>query len=119
MDVPRVFTTEYRPDLIKRSVLSTISSRSQPYGPNPLSGKMTSAESLGKNRGIARLPRMKSGPRRGAFVPQTVGGRRAHPPVPEKTIREKINKKEKRLALMSAIAATANVEKVRNRGHRF
>jgi len=119
LDVPRVFTTEYRPDLIKRSVLSTISSRSQPYGPNPLSGKMTSAESLGKNRGIARLPRMKSGPRRGAFVPQTVGGRRAHPPVPEKTIREKINKKEKRLALMSAIAATANVEKVRNRGHRF
>ncbi|HOP09054.1 MAG TPA: 50S ribosomal protein L4 [Candidatus Methanofastidiosa archaeon] len=119
MELPRVFSTEYRPDLIRRSVLSSISSRAQPYGPDPLSGKKTSAESLGKNRGIARLPRMKSGPRRGAFVPQTIGGRRAHPPVPEKIIKEKINKKERRLALMSAIAASANAERVRERGHRI
>jgi len=119
MELPSVFSTEYRPDLIRRSVLSTLSSKTQPYGPDPLAGKKTSSESLGKNRGIARLPRMKSGPRRGAFVPQTVGGRRAHPPVVEKTIREKINKKERKLALMSAIAATANAEKVRERGHRI
>ncbi|MBN1785828.1 MAG: 50S ribosomal protein L4 [Candidatus Methanofastidiosa archaeon] len=119
MDVPKVFSTEFRPDLIRRSVLSTMSLRTQSYGPDPLSGKKTSAESLGKNRGIARLPRMKSGPRRGAFVPQTVGGRRAHPPKVEKIIREKINKKEKRLALMSAIAASANLEKVKERGHKF
>lgn len=118
MEVPNVFSTEFRPDLIKRSVLSSISARSQPYGPNPLSGKKTSAESLGKNRGIARLPRMKSGPRRAAFVPQAVGGRRAHPPVVEKILQEKINKKERRLALMSAIAASIDSNRVRSRGHR-
>ena len=118
IEVPAVFGTEFRPDLIRRSVLSSISSRSQPYGPNPLSGKRTSAESLGKNRGIARLPRMKSGPRRGAFVTQTVGGRRAHPPVVEKIIHEKINKKERRLALMSAIAASGKQDVVSARGHR-
>lgn len=118
MDIPKVFSTEFRPDLIKRSVLASISARVQPYGPNTLAGKKTSAESLGKNRGIARLPRMKSGPRRGAFVPQTVGGRRAHPPVVEKIVREKINKKERRLALMSAIAASARIDKVRERGHK-
>jgi large subunit ribosomal protein L4e len=61
---------------------------------------------------------MKSGPRRGAFVPQTVGGRRAHPPVVEKIIHEKINKKERRLALMSAIAASGKQDVVSARGHR-
>lgn len=119
IEVPTVFSTEYRPDLIKRSVLSSFTARIQPYGPNTLSGKKTSAESLGKNRGIARLPRMKSGPRRAAFVPQAVGGRRAHPPLVDKVRREKINKKERRLALMSAIAATADTERVKGRGHRI
>ncbi|MDD4280611.1 MAG: 50S ribosomal protein L4 [Candidatus Methanofastidiosa archaeon] len=119
IEVPAVFGTEFRPDLIRRSVLSSHSSRSQPYGPNPHAGKLTSAESLGKNRGIARLPRMKSGPRRGAFVPQTVGGRRAHPPLVEKILHEKINRKERRLALMSAIAVTGKADMVRSRGHRI
>ncbi|MCC7569142.1 MAG: 50S ribosomal protein L4 [Candidatus Methanofastidiosa archaeon] len=119
IEVPAVFGTEFRPDLIRRSVLSSHSSRSQPYGPNPHAGKLTSAESLGKNRGIARLPRMKSGPRRGAFVPQTVGGRRAHPPIVEKILHEKINRKERRLALMSAIAVTGKADMVRSRGHRI
>ncbi|MHC1605376.1 MAG: 50S ribosomal protein L4 [Candidatus Methanofastidiosia archaeon] len=116
--LPKVFATEYRPDLIRRAVLSSISARVQPYGPNSLSGKKTSAVSLGKNRGMARVPKMKSGPRRGAFVPQTVGGRRAHPPVVENIIKEKINKKERQLAIMSAIAATADKKKVEERGHR-
>jgi len=82
-----------------------------------MAGKRTTAESRGVGLGIARIPRIK-GPRgTGAFAPGTVGGRLAHPPTPEKKIVKKIPKKEKRLALFSAIAATASKEMVVSRGH--
>ncbi|HIE13722.1 TPA: 50S ribosomal protein L4, partial [Candidatus Bathyarchaeota archaeon] len=44
-------------------------------------------------------------------------GRRTHPPVTGKKIYKKIPKKEKRLALLSAIAATGKKEVVESRGH--
>jgi large subunit ribosomal protein L4e len=46
-----------------------------------------------------------------------VGGRAAHPPTSDKKIVKRIPKKEKRLALLSAIAATASKEVVASRGH--
>ncbi|MBK5191252.1 MAG: 50S ribosomal protein L4 [Methanosarcinales archaeon] len=116
--LPRVFTEEYRPDLIKRAVLAMQSNRLQPKGTDPLAGRRTSAESWGTGRGAARVPRITDG-RRAARVPQAVGGRRAHPPKTEKVLTKKINKKERRKAIKSAIAATINPERVRNRGHRF
>jgi len=53
------------------------------------------------------------------FAPQVKGGRQAHPPIAEKIWEQKINRKEKRKAIMSAIAATANKELVKKRGHKF
>jgi large subunit ribosomal protein L4e len=41
-----------------------------------------------------------------AFVSNVRGGRKAHPPLAEKNITERINKKERRKAIRSAIAAT-------------
>jgi len=116
--LPRVFLEEYRPDLIKRAVLAAQANRLQPYGTNVLAGRDTSAESWGPGYGVARVPRIKTG-RRAAKVPQAVGGRRAHPPKPEKILSEKINKKERRKAIKSAIAATADETLVRRRGHKF
>jgi len=119
--LPRVFTTPFRPDIIRRAVLSSISMRIQPYGVDKRAGKRTTAESWGPGYGVARVPRIKGrqypAASRAAFAPMTVGGRRAHPPVPEKKIGEKINKKEKKLALFSAIAATAIPAIVKARGH--
>lgn len=57
------------------------------------------------------------GTQRAALAPGTVGGRAAHPPVAEKRIEKKIPRKEARLALRSAIAATASKETVLSRGH--
>jgi large subunit ribosomal protein L4e len=48
-------------------------------------------------------------------VSQSVGGRTAHSPKAWKIIEEKINKKEKKLALQSAIAATIKKELVEKR----
>jgi large subunit ribosomal protein L4e len=56
---------------------------------------------------------------KGAFVPQAAGGRRAHPPRTARIIHEKINKKERRLAIRSALAATTNPELVEARGHKI
>jgi large subunit ribosomal protein L4e len=117
--LPRVFNTEKRKDLIKRAVLAGITHRIQPYGSSVEAGKRTSAESPGKNRGISRVPRMKSGPRRAAFVTNVVGGRKAFPPRTEKKYKEKINKKERKLAVASAIAFTSDKEAVRTRGHQI
>lgn len=116
--LPLVFMEEYRPDLIKRAVLAMQSNRRQPKGPNPLSGRKTSAESWGVGRGVSRVPRVKTG-NRAARAPQTVGGRRAHPPKPEEVLKRKINKKERRKAIKSAIAATMDTDLVRRRGHKF
>lgn len=117
--VPRVFNTEKREDLIKRAVLASITHRIQPYGTYAEAGKRTSAESPGKNRGISRVPRMKSGPRRAAFVTSAVGGRKAFPPKVEKKYKEKINKKERRFAIASAIAFTSDRDVVLARGHKI
>jgi large subunit ribosomal protein L4e len=115
--LPAVFATPLRPDIIKRAVLAIQSSRLQPQGRDPMAGKKTSAESRGTGLGIARIPRVKGGGGRAALAPGTVGGRQPHPPRSEKKIVKRIPKKEARLALLSAIAATASKENVASRGH--
>jgi large subunit ribosomal protein L4e len=117
IELPPVFSTPLRPDVIKRAVLAIQSNRLQPQGRDPMAGKRTSAESRGTGMAMARIPRRKGGTARAAFAPGTVSGRQGHPPLSEKRIVKKIPKKEKRLALLSAIAATGSKEVVASRGH--
>ena len=121
IDLPPIFETPLRRDVIKRAVLAQQSARYQRKGVDPVAGKRTTAESWGPGFGRARVPRRKGGGYRssqhGALAPMTVGGRRTHPPEAAKTPLERINKKERRLAIRSAIAATANNELVAARGH--
>jgi large subunit ribosomal protein L4e len=117
MNLPVVFKTPLRPDVIKRAVLSIQSNRRQPQGRDLMAGKRTSAESRGTGMAIARVPRIKGGSGRAAVAPGTVKGRQAHPPKVEKKIVKRIPRKEAKLALRSAIAATASKETVAGRGH--
>ena len=121
--LPPVFETPLRRDVIKRAVLAQQSARYQRKGVDPMAGKRTSAECWGTGFGRARVPRRKgsgyASAQQGAFAPMTVGGRRTHPPESAKNPLERINKKERLLAIRSAIAATANREVVASRGHRF
>ncbi len=132
IDLPKVFSVPYRPDLIKRAVLAAQANRRQKYGADPMAGKRTSAHYHGKThldpdqkmmgRDMARLPREHGDTSRfmrARLVPHAVGGRRAHPPKVERIWEEKINKKERLLAIMSAIAGTANKELVKERNHIF
>ncbi|ADG13249.1 50S ribosomal protein L4P [Methanocaldococcus infernus ME] len=117
IELPDVFYTEYRPDIIRRAFLSAFTARLQPKGTDVLAGLRTSAKNIGKGHGMARVDRVPQG--WAVRVPQAVGGRRAHPPKVEKILWERVNRKERLLAIKSAIAATANLELVKERGHIF
>ncbi len=140
VELPAVFSEEYRPDLIKRAFLAELSHTIQPWGNNEMAGKRRIAESWDVGGGRSRIPRAKAGPHRGArarghryrskgrwfaaagralVVPGTVGGREAHGPKSSKIHAEKINAKELRKAIMSAIAATAHKNLVEAHGHRI
>ena len=131
VELPQQFSEEFHPDLIARAVLSIESKERQPYGSDPESGKRYSAKLSRRRRdykgsyghGISRIPRKtmsRSGTRfnwQGALAPGTVGGRQAHPPKAEKIWAKKINKKENRKAIRSALAATMVPSIVSSRGH--
>ena len=116
VDLPDVFETQFRSDLIKRAVVAAQANRKQAYGADEFAGLRTPAESFGSGRGMAHVPRSNGQGRR---VPQTVKGRKAHPPKAEKEQGKKMNDKERKLATRSAIAATADAELVAERGHAF
>jgi len=121
--LPSHFETPYRPDVIKRAVLTVQSRRYQPHGVDELAGKRNTAQSWQTGHGRSRVPRVKgsgtSAANKAAFAPGTIGGRVAHPPESRKVIVERINSKENRLAIRSAIAASANPEYVKARGHKI
>ena len=116
VELPAVFETTYRPDLIGRAVRAAQANRKQDYGADEFAGLRTPAESFGSGRGMAHVPRQEG---RGRRVPQTIKGRKAHPPKAEKDQSESINTKAKKLAVRSAIAATTDAELVAERGHEF
>ncbi len=119
--LPKIFNSEIREDIIHKVFETT--KKQQPYGTYVLAGKDVAASGKQSHRrhkyktlyghGISRIPRKvltRRGERffwRGAFIPSTVGGMRAHPP---RAIRrqKKINKKERKIAIDGAIAATAS-----------
>ena len=116
--LPKVFETPLRPDIIRKSFNTLRSNKRQPYGADPLAGTRHATASVGKGRGMSRVPRLTQG-RTAALAPCVVGGRRAHPPKADRNWSEKINRKERLLARKSAIAATADKTLVAQRGHRF
>jgi len=125
VELPPVFRVPVREDVINRAYVALDSHRRSVQGRDPLAGERTTAEAghPPTGRGISRIPRVKgeryskSGMAGG--VASTIHGRLPHPPRSEKVIRKEINAKENRLALASAIAATANTDLVSKRGHRF
>lgn len=113
--LPLVFGLPVRIDLIRRAYHSAHTARLQPKGRDPLAGKRRCGESWGAGHSVARVPRLDTG--RAVFAPMVRGGRLTHPPRVEKKIHEEINKKEMKLAIMSALAAIAKPEFVKRRGH--
>jgi len=139
MELPDMFSHEYRPDIIKQAFLSYTSYNYQPKGAFRFAGQQTTAVSWQTGAGRSIMPRVKVGPHRGGrnakghryrskgrwfpmagrylIAPGTVGGRQAHPPKAQKNLIRKVNNKEMDVALASAVSATMNPFLVKNRGH--
>lgn len=124
VQLPHVFSSEYRPDLIRRALLSEQSEKFQPQGHAVLAGLQTTATYVGtysgyrrgRHMGIAIRPRQKLGG--GAMgdvrrIPSSVKGKRAHPHMIEKRLVERINKREYLKAISSAIAGCTKTEIIR------
>lgn len=130
IELPKCFSKKIREDIVAK-VLEAKKTK-QPYAPSPVAGKQHSAS--GKwvhrrhvwksqyGRGWSRIPRKLFSRRgtqfrgEGAEIPSVRGGKRAHPPKIISMINiKKINKKEMRIALISALSATANEKIVKNR----
>ncbi len=125
INLPSVFSAPVRKDIVEK-VLEAKKTK-QPYAPSLTGGKHHSASGKMRHRrhvwqthygsGRSRIPRKVMSRRGtqfnwvGAEVASTRGGRRAHPPKIIAMMGEKrINKKELRIALISALSATARAD---------
>ena len=115
LDLPNIFNEGFKEYLVNRALIAELTSKLQKQGRYRLAGLETTAVYVGRrgayragrDRGWARLPRVKLGG--GALgdvrrVPSSKKGRRAHPTKVEKKIKEEINIKEYRKAIKSAIS---------------
>jgi len=123
IELPEQFNEPLRADLIRRAIFSIQSHNYQPYGADPLAGTRQGQATPKRRRkfgttygyGVSRVRRKRfwrRGTRFGwqaAFVASVTKGRRAFPPKAEKVIAEKINKKERRKAIRSAISAAKSL----------
>ncbi|MCW1302274.1 MAG: 50S ribosomal protein L4 [Candidatus Rehaiarchaeum fermentans] len=127
MKVPDILTEcKINETTIKKAFLADLSKTFQIHYPDPLAGTKKSVFWTKRRRrwktvyrgDTSRTPAKStwhSGNfwiRIGAFAPQTVGGREAHPPTPNKIIEKKINKKEKKKAILMCLSASLNKELV-------
>jgi len=133
IELPPQFNEEIRYDLIRRAFLAIQSHKRQPYGASPIAGKQASAWTSKRRRsyrtsygrGISRVSRAVLVKRGNYFIwvarniAQAVKGKKAHPPKAEKVWYEDINKKERRKAIRSALAATTILDLVKARGHKY
>ena len=125
IELPLIFSTPFRRELIHKAFTNLTSHKFQPQGRHPTAGQDVVADSNDPptGQGVSRVARMSGGgggrQGQGGEVASTRGGRQAHPPIVEKVIYKKLNKKENRLALCSAIAATASKDLVKQRGHKI
>jgi len=134
IDLPKIFSTKIRKDIIKK--VFEAEKMTQPYGPNPESGKKHSASGIirhlrhvwkgGYGHGRSRVPRKVMWRRGtqfywiGAEVSGTRGGRQAHPPkIAHMLGKKKINKKELKIAFASGITASTKGDLIKQRYSRL
>lgn len=127
IELSDIFSQPVREDIVSR-VLEAKKTK-QPYSPSLVAGKQHSASGIlrhrrhvwksSRGRGISRIPRKifsRKGSQfrwEGAEIASARGGRRAHPPkILSMIAKRKMNKKEAKMAFVSAISATANPKKV-------
>jgi len=121
--LPHVFLAPIRNDIVQFVHDQLSNNTRQAHGVNTMAGMKHSAESWGTGRAVARVPRVSgSGTNRtgqGAFANSCRKGRMAFPLQIWRRWHRKVNLRQRRNALASAIAATAVPALVLAHGHRI
>jgi len=121
--LPPVFLTPIRSDIVQFVHDNLARNSRQAHGVDPKAGMRHSAESWGTGRAVARVPRVSgSGTGRNgqaAFANSVRKGRMAFPLHTWRRWHRKVNLRQRRHALASAVAASAVPALVLARGHRI
>lgn len=119
--LPAVMTAPLRPDLVQFVHTNLNKNKRQAYAVNIKAGKKVVASSWGTGRAVARIPRVGGGGTsrsgQGAFGNMCRGGRMFAPTKTWRRWNRKVNIKQKRYAVASALAASAVPALVMARGH--
>merc|ERR1712022_95024 len=123
VQLPAVFLAPIRPDIVTFVHTSMNKNRRQAYAVNKDAGHQTSAESWGTGRAVARIPRVPGGGThragQGAFGNMCRGGRMFNPTKTWRRWHRRVNLNQKRMAVCSALAASALPSLVMARGHKI
>ncbi|KAJ0966407.1 hypothetical protein J5N97_027545 [Dioscorea zingiberensis] len=121
--LPDVLKAPIRPDVVRAVHAGLSSNHRQPYAVSKRAGHQTSAESWGTGRAVSRIPRVPGGGThragQGAFGNMCRGGRMFAPTKIWRRWHRRVNIAQRRLAVASALAASAIPSLVSARGHRI
>jgi large subunit ribosomal protein L4e len=120
--LPAVFLSPIRQDVVRFVHTNVAKNRRQPHAVSSNAGEQTSAESWGTGRAVARIPRVSGGGThragQGAFGNMCRGGRMFAPTKIWRRWHRKTNLNQRRIAVCSALAASALPSLVIARGHK-
>jgi len=120
---PAVFEAPIRLDVVQHVHRDISKNHRQPYAVSERAGHQTSAESWGTGRAVARIPRVPGGGThragQAAFGNMCRGGRMFAPTKTYRRWHRKVNKNQRRYAIVSALAASGSTALVIARGHRI
>jgi len=121
--LPKVYNAPVRQDLVNHIHTQVRKNRRMPHGVSEKAGHQTSAESWGTGRAVARIPRVRGGGThrsgQGAFGNMCRGGHMFGAKKVWRRFHRKVNIKEKRYAMVSAIAASGSPALVMAKGHQI
>jgi len=120
---PAVFSAPIRPDVVNVIFDQVRKNRRQAEGVCKEAGHQTSAESWGTGRAVARIPRVRGGGThrsgQGAYGNMCRGGRMFAPLKVYRKWHRLVNIRQKRYAVVSAVAASGVPALVQARGHKI
>jgi len=120
--LPAVLLAPIRPDIVQTIHANMAKNHRQAYSVYKKAGHQTAAESWGTGRAVSRIPRVPGGGThragQGAFGNMCRGGAMYSPTKIWRRWHRKINIKQKRYAVCSALAASALPSLLMARGHK-
>jgi len=121
--LPAVFKAPIRPDVVHFVHSNMAKNSRQPYAVHKHAGHQTSAESWGTGRAVSRIPRVRGGGThrsgQAAFGNMCRGGRMFAPTKTWRKWHHRINQKQRRYAVCSALAASTIPALLMARGHKI